>query len=147
VSEAGAGQALFEFVRHWSRRWNGTADAERVTRGRDVLAVEVVNTLAHRGEPTVNGVAVELGLDQSNASRLLAHAADAGYLTLGRSVADQRRRIVTLTGSGHQLLAAAHAWQDEVYGVLTADWTEEERVAFGQAMRRLIAKSPALDGL
>jgi len=145
VSETGAGQALFAFVRHWSLRWDGTGDGERAARRRDVLAVEAVNALAHRGDPTVNDLAAELSLDQSNASRLLAHAADAGHLVLSRSTVDGRRRTVALTRSGHQLLTAAHAWQDEVYRVLTAGWTNEEQAAFARAMCRLLAKSPDLD--
>lgn len=141
MNETGAGQALFSFVRHWSRRWDSTGGAERAARGRDVLAVEAVNALAHRGDATVNEVAAELGLDQSNASRLLSNAANAGYLLLDRSTADQRRRTVALTHSGHQLLAAAHAWQEEVFGVLTEDWTDAERSAFASAIRRLVARS------
>ena len=144
MSEPGAGQALFSFVRHWSRRWNGTADGERAARGRDVLAVEAVNALSHGSDPTVNDVAAELGLDQSNASRLLTHAAEANYLALSRSAVDRRQRTVTLTASGHQLLAAAHVWQDSVYEALTAEWTDGERAAFEQAMRRLVEKSPDL---
>lgn len=147
MSETGAGQALFSFVRHWSRRWDGTAGAEHAARGRDVLAVEAVNALGRRCDPTVNDVAAELGLDQSNASRLLSHAAKAGYLILGRSSVDQRRRTVGLTDSGRQLLVAAHAWQDEVYGMLTADWTDEEQAAFARAIRRLVARSPNIDTL
>lgn len=144
MSEPGAGQALFSFVRHWSRRWNGTADGERAARGRDVLAVEAVNALSHRGDPTVNDVAAELGLDQSNASRLLTHAAEAGYLALSRSAVDRRQRTVALTASGHQLLTAAHVWQDTVFEALTAEWTDDERAAFERAMRRLVDKSPDL---
>ncbi|MDQ6741061.1 MAG: MarR family winged helix-turn-helix transcriptional regulator [Actinomycetota bacterium] len=140
MNETGAGQALFSFVRHWSRRWDGTSGGERAARGRDVLAVEAVYALLHRGKPTVNDVAAELSLDQSNASRLLAHAAEAGYLTLGRSAVDQRRKTVGLTPSGHQLLADAHAWQEKVYGVLTAEWTDDEQAAFARAIRRLVAK-------
>lgn len=144
MSEPGAGQALFSFVRHWSRRWNGTADGERAARGRDVLAVEAVNALSHGGDPTVNDVAAELGLDQSNASRLLTHAAEAGYLALSHSPVDRRRRTVALTESGHQLLTAAHVWQDSVFEALTVEWTDDERAAFEQAMRRLVEKSPDL---
>lgn len=144
MSDPGAGQALFSFVRHWSRRWNGTADGERATRGRDVLAVEAVNALSLHGDPTVNDVAAELGLDQSNASRLLTHGAAAGYLALSRSGVDRRQRTVALTESGQQLLTAAHLWQDSVFEALTVEWTEDERVAFKQAMRRLVAKSPDL---
>jgi DNA-binding MarR family transcriptional regulator len=145
VSEPGAGQVLFSFVRHWSRRWNGTVDGERAARGRDVLAVEAVNAVSHRGDPTVNDVAAELGLDQSNASRLLTHAAEAGYLAVSRSAVDRRQRTVTLTESGHQLLTAAHVWQDSVFETLTADWTDDERAALDRAMRRLVNKSPDLD--
>lgn len=145
MSEPGAGQALFSFVRHWSRRWNGTADGERAARGRDVLAVEAVNALSHRGDPTVNNVAAELGLDQSNASRLLTHAAEAGYLVLRRSGVDRRQRTVILTEPGHQLLTAAHTWQDSVFEALTAEWTDDDRAAFEQAMHRLVEKSPDLD--
>lgn len=141
MSDPGAGQALFSFVRHWSRRWNGTADGERAARGRDVLAVEAVNALSHRGEPTVNDVAAELGLDQSNASRLLTHAAEAGYLALSRSVVDRRQRTVALTESGHQLLTAAHVWQDNVFEALTAEWTAHECAEFERAMRRLVVMS------
>lgn len=144
-TDEGAGQALFSFVRHWSRRWAGANDAERAVRGRDVLAVEAVNALAHCDEATVNDVAAELGLDQSNASRLLAHAADAGYLVLGRSTTDQRRRTVELTTSGQQLLAAAHTWQNEAFATLTVDWTPDERSTFTQAMHRLVASSAELD--
>lgn len=147
MTEPGAGQALFSFVRHWSRRWDGVSGDERAVRGREVLAVEAVNALAHRGEPTVNDVAGELGLDQSNASRLLAHAADAGYLAIGRSSADRRRRTVVVTASGQQLLSAAHSWQDDVFGLLTADWKEEERAEFARAIWRLVVKSPDLDAV
>lgn len=141
----GTGQALFSFVRHWSRRWSGPDDMEREDRGREVLAVETVVALAGREEVTVNDVAAELGFDQSNASRLLAHAIDAGYLTGRRSMTDQRRRTVKLTPSGQQLLEAAHAWQDQAFAMLTVDWTPDERKVFRQAMRRLIASSSALD--
>ncbi|MFE1644141.1 MarR family winged helix-turn-helix transcriptional regulator [Microbacterium sp. P01] len=146
MSEAGAGQALFSFVRHWSRRWDGIGAEERAARGRDVLAVEAVHALMQdHDHPAVNDVARELGLDQSNASRLLSHAADAGYLTLNVSPSDRRRRTAALTAAGHQLLAAAHAWQDEVYRSLTAEWTNVERTAFAQAMSRLVATSTRLD--
>lgn len=92
----------------------------------------------------MNDVAAELGLDQSNASRLLTHAAEAGYLALSHSPVDRRRRTVALTESGHQLLTAAHVWQDSVFEALTVEWTDDERAAFEQAMRRLVEKSPDL---
>lgn len=106
--------------------------------------MEAVNALSRHGEPKVNDVAAELGLDQSNASRLLTHAAKSGYLVLTRSTVDRRQRTVTLTESGNQLLTSARAWQDSVYEALTAEWTNDERAAFEHAMRRLIAESTDL---
>ena len=60
-SLTGVGQALFGFVRHWSRRWNGSQDAERAERGRDVWIAEAVHALSGRDEVTVNHVAAEPG--------------------------------------------------------------------------------------
>ncbi|MFI0422981.1 MarR family transcriptional regulator [Spongiactinospora sp. 9N601] len=137
----GAGQALFRFVRHWSRRRHGPDDGER---GREVLVTEAVCALQERGEVTVNDVAAELGIDQSGASRMLAHAAGRGLLAMTPSETDARRRTVTLTDAGHDFLAAAHRWQDETFATLTAGWTPAERTGFQQAMTRLITASAAL---
>lgn len=140
-----AGEMLFSFVRFWSRRWSGPNDTERAERGRLVLAVETVSAIGHRGEVTVNDVAAELGLDQSNASRLITRAAEGDYVVLGRSTTDRRRRTVRLTSSGEQLLADAHAWQNEAFAALTVDWTPAERLAFARAMRRLTVRSSDLE--
>jgi MarR family transcriptional regulator, organic hydroperoxide resistance regulator len=130
------GQTLFEFVRHFSRR--GGTD-----RGRDVLAVETVHALGSGflAEVTVNDVAAELGLDQSGASRMVTHAVDEGYLAAHPSAADARRRAITVTPAGGQLLADAHRWQNEVFAGLTSDWTDGERAEFERAMARILARS------
>jgi DNA-binding MarR family transcriptional regulator len=129
-----AGRTLFEFVRFWSRR--GTS-----SRGRNVLVTETVHALRSRTEVTVNDIAAELGLDQSGASRMVTHAVDEGYLAAHPSAHDARRRTITVTPAGAQLLADAHRWQDEVFAALTADWTDEERAGFEQAMLRLLSRS------
>lgn len=141
----GAGQALFSFVRHWSRRWRGPDHSSRAERGRDVLAVETVHALEPRGGVTVNDVAAELGLDQSNASRLLAHASQEGYLAIEASADDRRRRAVVLTSRGRELLDAAHEWQEAVFATLTEDWTATERADFSRGMSRLISRSATLN--
>lgn len=145
-SLAGTGQALFSFVRHWSRRWNLSTDNSNARNARYVLAIETAHALANRdAEVTVNAVAGELGLDQSNASRLIAAAVDAGYLVSARSSVDSRRRVVAVTVDGERLLDAAHLWQDETFARLTRDWSDAERLEFGRGMRRLLARSHALD--
>ncbi|MEV4348800.1 MarR family winged helix-turn-helix transcriptional regulator [Actinoplanes sp. NPDC049596] len=128
------GQTLFEFIRHWSRR----GDSEH---GRDVQVTEAVHSLRARPEITVNDVAAELGLDQSGASRMIAHA--EGYLVVRPSERDARRRTIAVTPAGAELLHQAHVWQEAVFAELTADWTDTERAEFQRAMRRLLDASRA----
>jgi len=141
---AGPGQALFQFVRHWARRWSHPSDRERSERGRDVLVVEAVCALRGRDEVTVSDVAAELAVDQSGASRMLSHAVDQGFLATSPSPTDARRRVISLTSAGLALLEAAHQWQEEVFGALTEDWTTAERAQFHHAMARLLARSSSL---
>lgn len=144
MNTIGPGQAMFAFVRHWSRR---SADDPRVAEnGRLVLVTEAVLCLERHGvEATVNAVAEEIGLDQSGASRLMAAATDAGWLTLDRSPADARRRHATVTPHGHTMLKHAHAWQERVFDQLTATWTARRREAFGTAFADLLERAHTLD--
>jgi DNA-binding MarR family transcriptional regulator len=141
VSEPGPGQLLFGFVRHWSRR-AATGDAAIAEQGRIVLATEAVHALIERGEPaTVNAVALELGIDQSGASRLIKSAADAGYLAMVKGASDGRRRDVSITAAGAEALVQAHAWQERVFDELTAGWSRRRRDDFQRSMAELIARS------
>ncbi|GIE94515.1 MarR family winged helix-turn-helix transcriptional regulator [Paractinoplanes rishiriensis] len=135
MTEPGPGEAVFQFVRHWARRTNAPAD---------VLVVEAVHALSARDEVTVNDVATELGVDQSGASRMVTRAVDQGYLATHPSPADARRRTVTVTGAGSDLLAAAHRWQEEVFATMTDSWTAAERAAFHRATLHLLTRSRSL---
>jgi DNA-binding MarR family transcriptional regulator len=137
------GQVLFGFVRHWSRRSGDPAVAEQ---GRLALVSETVHALTERGTvATVNAIAHEIGIDQSGASRLVKNATEAGYLIMAVSAADGRQRHATLTSAGRSMLARAHRWQDEVFEQLTADWSEQRRRDFQQAMTDLMARSHAIN--
>lgn len=140
--ETGTGQALFRFVRYWSRRWN--AHDRMAERGKDVLVTEAVHALRDRAEVTINDVASELAIDQSGASRMVAHAAEQGYLTVHPASTDARRRVVSLTDKGLALLDSAHSWQESTFATLTSDWTATERADFHRAMLRLINRSSML---
>ena len=145
MSAPGPGQLLFGFVRHWSRR-STAGDTAVAEQGRLVLATEAVVALANRGEAaTVNAVADEIGIDQSGASRLIKIAVNAGYLTLTTAPSDGRRREVAVTPSGRTVLRQAHAWQEQVFDELTADWSQRRRDEFQAAMADLIARSYATD--
>ncbi len=141
MSTPGPGQLLFGFVRHWSRR-STAGDASFAEQGRLVLTVEAVAALVGREEPaTVNAVADEIGIDQSGASRLIKSAVSAGYLTLTTTPSDGRRREVAVTPIGRNVLRQAHAWQERVFGELTAGWSQQRRDDFQTAMADLIARS------
>ncbi|MBL7258891.1 MarR family winged helix-turn-helix transcriptional regulator [Paractinoplanes lichenicola] len=134
----GPGQVLFEFVRHWSRRSDATTAPEQ---GRLVLVAEAVHALEKRGLPaTVNAVADEIGIDQSGASRLIKSAIEAGHLGTAAS-GDGRRRPVTVTAAGHEMLAHAHEWQEQVFDRLTEGWPQRRRREFERAMSELMERS------
>ncbi|KFZ82172.1 transcriptional regulator [Amycolatopsis sp. MJM2582] len=140
MSAPGPGQALFAFVRHWSRRTAAVAD-----QGRLVLVCEAAHSLAERGAATtVNAIAVEIGLDQSGASRLVKAAIEAGQLTMEASRSDGRRREVSLTAAGLAMLDQAHRWQEQVFDQLTDGWGEKRRSEFQRAMSDLIDRSHLL---
>lgn len=139
----GPGQVLFEFVRHWSRR-SHAADATVAEQGRLVLVTEAVNSVAQRNPATINAIAHEIGIDQSGASRLVKEAVAAGYLQTQAAESDTRRRHVTVTQAGLDLLDHAHQWQEEVFDHLTTGWTTRQRTAFHQAMQSLLNRSHTL---
>lgn len=145
MSPSGPGETLFGFVRHWSRR-TALGDPVVAEQGRLVLVTEVVHTLTERGLPaTVNAVGHEIGIDQSGASRLVRSATDAGYLVTQTSETDARRREVTVTDSGAELLDQAHSWQEEVFARLTDGWSEARRREFARSMAELVERSHTLD--
>lgn len=152
--EPGPGQVLFEFVRHWSRRWTASgergpagqdaADQGTAEQGRLVLVTEAVHSLSQRGEATVNAIAREIGIDQSGASRLVKSAVTAGYLELRLPRADGRRREVSITPAGIAMLGDAHKWQERIFATLTEHWTSRQRDDFRQAMVSLLERSHTL---
>lgn len=145
VEQRGPGQVLFEFVRHWSRRSNQDQSDSGAERGRLVLVTEAVQSVARREPATINAVAHELGLDQSGASRLVKSAVAGGYLRMRAPAADGRRRHVTVTPAGLELLAQAHSWQESVFDQLAEGWSDEQRRHFQQAMLTLLDRSHMLD--
>ncbi|MGW1343287.1 MarR family winged helix-turn-helix transcriptional regulator [Kribbella sp. NPDC002412] len=143
TSDHGPGQVLFEFVRHWARR-SHTADDGIAEQGRLVLVTEAVSSVAQRNPATINAIAHEIGIDQSGASRLVKEAVAAGYLQTQAAESDTRRRQVTVTQAGLDMLDHAHHWQEEVFNHLTAGWTAHQRSTFHQAMQSILNRSHSL---
>ena len=142
-SEVGAGgPALFRLVRFWSRRWaaeagrSGAGDATQVG---NVLVLEAIDAAFARGSAAIGDVAVELGLDRSNASRMLAAAVSAGLVTKSVAADDARRAELHLTAAGRSALAAARAWQGEAFLQMTAGWPRQDARRFAAYLQRLAA--------
>ena len=105
----------------------GAGDAAHVGH---VLVLEAIDAAGGAASGNARGlgsaaaiadVAVQLGLDRSNASRMLASAVAAGLVTKTAHPADARRTELAITPPGRDLLAAARAWQDQVFARLVAD--------------------------
>ncbi len=141
------GQALFAFVRFWSRRWTGAGPSAESQRGRDVMVVEAVHSLSEQSRPTsVNDLARELGLDQSGVSRMVSRAEQQGFVVRRAPGRIGAASVITNTAAGEKLLRQAHAWQDEVLRTLTADWPAEDVETLMTLMERLVRAQNAADG-
>lgn len=138
---AGAGPALFQVVRFWSRRWVMRAAVEvsgEQRRIQDIAVLDAVDSAARRAaEVSIADVAHQLGLDHSGASRFVAAAIGHGYLQRGTSAADSRRAVLTVTTAGQALLTSSHAWQDDVYARLTGTWDPADAARLAGYLRRL----------
>jgi len=152
------GPALFQIIRFWSRRWaagaarNSAGDAQQVGH---VLILEAIaaavrsgpaansdeSSASLSGPAAIGDVAAELGLDRSNASRMLASAVAAGLVTKTTSAADARRTELGMTEAGQSLLAAARAWQEEAFLQMTASWPAADARRFATYLHRLAAQS------
>jgi DNA-binding MarR family transcriptional regulator len=138
---AGAGPALFRLVRCWSQRWIAAAAAGEAFDGEPhvlhLQVLEAIDRAATRGPVSIADVAAELGIDRSGASRMVSDAARGGYVAKEAAPTDARRASLTITELGADLLAAAHAWQDEAFGQLVAGWPRRDAVRLAGYVRRL----------
>jgi DNA-binding MarR family transcriptional regulator len=138
TDDMGPGRTLFQFVRFWARRWTGTGAGIDAERGRDVMVTQAALARADAGGATINDIAAELGIDQSGASRMVAHAVAQGFLAKDVAV-DARQRIVSVTEAGRTLVSQAHTWQETTFARLTADWSPADIARFTALMTRLVA--------
>jgi DNA-binding MarR family transcriptional regulator len=110
--------------------------------------------LANGGPQTVGQLAEQLGVDQSNASRLGDRLQRLGLVVRQRSASDGRAVEITLASPGHELLAAVDAARRrEVERVLAAMSPEDVAAAvraleaFSTAAHETGGQSRALHGL
>ncbi|SDN61819.1 MarR family winged helix-turn-helix transcriptional regulator [Allokutzneria albata] len=131
------GPELFRLVRFWSRRWAAEV-AGRTDERVHVQHVQVVEAVSLTGDTA--GIAHQLGVDRSVASRMITEAVAAGYAVREASPVDARRVTVRLTDAGMELLDASHRWQQERFDSLVAHWEPGDRKRFADYLRRLAAE-------
>ncbi|GAA3573546.1 MarR family winged helix-turn-helix transcriptional regulator [Nonomuraea rosea] len=96
------------------------------------------------GELTVGGLAEELGVDQSVASRMVADCISAGYLLRAASQEDGRRTVLKLTPEGADLRDGFAKAQRAAYEHITRDWPEGERLEFARLLVKYVEASARL---
>jgi DNA-binding MarR family transcriptional regulator len=126
-------------LRHlWS---SPPAQRAGATRPIELSTVWIVDALTRAAEVgasdlAVRDVAAALGVAHSTASRLLDRAVAAGMVTRARSAADGRSAACALSPQGRALAAESLAFRTGYLARLTAGWTADERVAFGDLLGR-----------
>ncbi|MFG3223919.1 MarR family winged helix-turn-helix transcriptional regulator [Kitasatospora sp. NPDC048194] len=117
-----------------------------------VLNIVQEHTRDSEAEITVGAVAELLGVDPSVASRMVSDSIKAGYLIRAASQQDGRRTVLSLSPEGAELMSRLRRHQREAFDYITADWAEEDRLAFARLMlkyvdslARLRDRSPAAD--
>ncbi|MER6300544.1 MarR family transcriptional regulator [Kitasatospora sp. NPDC001539] len=117
-----------------------------------VLNIVQEHTRDSEAEITVGAVAELLGVDPSVASRMVSDSIKAGYLIRAASQQDGRRTVLRLSPEGAELMSRLRRHQREAFDYITADWAEEDRLAFARLMlkyvdslARLRDRSPAAD--
>lgn len=133
-SVSAAGDALFRLGRKFSRFPQRDVLSAKQGRGIELSHILVVQAAEARQqdeqEVTIGGIADYLEVDPSTASRLVASARRAGYLTLQRSSTDGRATNLALTPSGVKLASDAREFQRSMFETVIEGWTAEEKTVF-----------------
>lgn len=77
-------------------------------------------------------------LDKTTMVITLDELEEAGYAERRPSPADRRARIVVVTGTGRQMVAAGHEIADRVHGEVLAELPPASRNVFVESLTRLV---------
>ena len=86
------------------------------------------------GATTVGGVALQLGIDASAASRLVADLIAHGSLERTASQQDGRRTVLRLTRDGLALRDRFRSQHRQAFEHITRDWPDAERLEFARLL-------------
>ncbi|HMM48927.1 MAG TPA: MarR family transcriptional regulator [Miltoncostaeaceae bacterium] len=103
------------------------------------LAILVALMNAEGGRLRRVDLAERLGMSQSSITRLLAPLEKLGIVRRISDPRDRRAALSELTAAGRELATNAQTTAHQSAQDLFADWTDEQRAAFADALSRLTA--------
>ena len=96
------------------------------------------------GETTVGGVAEQLGVDPSAASRMVSDLISHGFLERRASQRDGRRTVLQLTPGGVALRDRYRRQHRQAFEHITRDWSTEERMSFARLLVKYVDSAGSL---
>ena len=136
-SIAGLGDELLATILRLKRLGARVLDHWQVDVTMSELAV--LGRLSHSGPQRLSALAEWSQLDPSSASRQIADLVDHGYLERLDDPDDGRARLLTLTASGHDLLARIVSKRNEFFGDALRGWTDSDVARLHVLLHRLNA--------
>jgi DNA-binding MarR family transcriptional regulator len=123
------------------RRQTRRAFASRAPLSTDPNVVGVVDAITsgpHDGIVTVGVVAERLGVDPSQASRLVAKAVQAGAVRRHADQEDGRRSVLTTTTAGRRLLEQVRSHRLRAFEQALVDWTPSDAEQLASLLERFL---------
>jgi DNA-binding MarR family transcriptional regulator len=96
------------------------------------LVINIVDEA--EGEMTVGGIAEQLAVDPSVASKMVTDCINGGYLERRASQRDGRRTVVGLTRQGIALRDQFRSQYRQAFVQITQDWPEPKRRQFARLL-------------
>ncbi|MCX5495204.1 MarR family transcriptional regulator [Kaistia dalseonensis] len=142
--------ALGRIRRSMARQSLGRRVLDELGADVDSGLIEVLHAV-QRGEADPAGVAVgtvaaSLGVDPSQASRLVAEAVKRGYVLRVPAQDDGRRSVLRLSEKGRVLFARFEMHKRVILQDHFHDWSSEDLAAFGRLLTRFSSIARGEDG-
>ena len=100
----------------------------------------VLEAVARCGTPaSIRGIADQLNVAHSTASRLVTRAEAAGMVERATSMTDRRETVIQSTPVGHDFRQEATTYRLDRLTALTTGWAHEERATFARLLDRFAA--------
>ena len=127
------------------RRRTGLVNVDPPVTRRDMSRNQVINIVDEAdGEITVGGVAEQLAVDPSVASRLVTECINDGYLVRRASQRDGRRTVLELSEEGIRLRDQFRSQHRQAFVKITHNWPERKRLTFARLLIEYADASVAL---